>query len=375
MGYNKRLEEIRFFLLKRKFYLGLFTLLPAFFLLFAIGGFLLALSELKPLLEMETVGAERLVSVYRSIETWAYILGAAALLSGMVVAYSLIRPAKSLLRAGQGDIEAFGSLSPEFKDMAVSFRRHIAELKDAAKMKEMLIELGKAERLASIGSLAMAVAHEVRNPLAAIKGLVQLLAEEGGWEPPRQARPLADSQRRLYLDTILKEVERLNRVVDGLYEMREGARPPALSGARPDGGERLVELLRRVRLLCGHAVKDKTVNVLEDYDEDAASYMVKDEKVFQALYNIALNAYEAVRPGGTINLGAGSRDGRMTVEVTSESEIEEGLKEKLFREGASTKGTGRGQGLKIAQALIRQAGGDITVASAGGKTAFTVRLP
>ncbi len=355
MGHNKRLEEIRFFLLKRKFYFGLFALLPAFFLLFAISGFLLALSEFRPLLEMETARAERLVSVYRSIETWAYILGAAALLSGIVVAYSLIRPAKSLLRAGQGDIEAFGSLSPEFKDMAVSFRRHIAELKDAAKMKEMLIELRKAERLASIGSLAMAVAHEVRNPLASIRGFAQLIKEDIAEEDPKG----------IYLDTIIKEVDRLNRVVDGLYEMRD----------TQFEGSTLKEMIFRIRLLCEEALKGKPVGLIERYKDDSASHMVMDERVFHGIYNIVLNAYEAVPPEGRVFITAGREDGRMTVEITSESEIEEGLRGKLFKEGASTKGAGRGQGLKIAQAVMRQAGGDIALASAGGKTAFTVRLP
>lgn len=81
---------------------------------------------------------------------------------------------------------------------------------DTTKIKEMHREMQKTEKLANIGTLAMEVAHEIRNPLASIKGLVQLIGEDIN----------DNEQKKLYINTILKETDRLNRVVDTLFEKR-----------------------------------------------------------------------------------------------------------------------------------------------------------
>ncbi|TAL21958.1 MAG: PAS domain S-box protein [Nitrospirae bacterium] len=227
---------------------------------------------------------------------------------------------------------------------------------DTTKIKEMHQEMQKTERLASIGALAMEVAHEVRNPLASIKGLVQLIGED----------IKDDARKRLYIDTILKETDRLNRVVDTLFEKKTASYE----------GDNLKEMIHRIALLCGQAVKGKAVKIIEEYDEAADKMQMTDERLFHAVYNIVLNAYEAVGTGGEISIKTSKADDKARIEVSSDSELSPEIEaDKIFEADVTTKGAGRGIGLKIARDAIRNAGGEISVETAQGKTKFIIQLP
>ena len=227
---------------------------------------------------------------------------------------------------------------------------------DITKIKEMHYEMQKTERLASIGTLAMEVAHEVRNPLASIKGLAQLIGED----------MKEDDQKKLYIDTILKETERLNRVVDTLFEKKTSS---------PDR-DNLRGIIHRVVLLCGQAVKGKAVKVIEEYDETAGNMQIEDERLFHAIYNIILNAYEAVGKDGEINIKTKKTDEGTTIEVCSNSEVSpEIILERIFETDVTTKGSGHGMGLKIARDAIKNTGGDINIETTEGKTKFIIWLP
>lgn len=226
---------------------------------------------------------------------------------------------------------------------------------DITMIKEMHSEMRKTERLANIGSLAMEVAHEVRNPLASITGLVQLIGED----------VKNDKQKKLYIDAILKETDRLNRVVDTIFEKKTGF----------FAGESLKDILQRIVLLCGHAVKDKTANVTEEFDESTADIKVHDDNLFHALYNIMLNAFEAVKEHGTIIVKAKKTETGTTIEISSDSEISPEIPiENIFAPDVTTKGMGHGMGLKIARDAIKNIGGDISVESAEGRTKFIIHL-
>lgn len=451
MGHDTRYEKIRFAFLERRFYLGLFVLLPLFFSVFALAAPLIFLTKFRTVLQHHIVDARGLLALYESAEKWTYIFTGVAFIAGLVVAYALIRPAKKLLRENRGykDIEEFGSLGKEFAEIATSFRKYTSLLEsttggimavnkngeiimanphachilgclepdvmgknigallyipkdferamkgeiitselnmvingerrtigytlspvkgkdaidgavfnfmDTTRIKEMHQEIQKTERLAGIGALAMEVAHEVRNPLASIKGLAQMIRED----------VKDDEQKMLYIDTILKETDRLNRVVDTLFEKKTVSYD----------GDNLKEMIHRVVLLCGHAVQGKAVRVTEKYDEIADKIQIEDERLFHAIYNIVLNAYEAIREDGEISIKAWEKDAGTIIEISSDSELGPGLMaDKIFEADVTTKGAGHGMGLKIARDAIKDMGGDIKVEAAGGKTKFIIQLP
>jgi nitrogen-specific signal transduction histidine kinase len=201
----------------------------------------------------------------------------------------------------------------------------------------------------------MEVAHEIRNPLASIKGLVQLIGEDIN----------DNEQKKLYINTILKETDRLNRVVDTLFEKKTSA----------GEDDTLRDIIHRVVLLCSQAAKDKAVSIKEDYDEAADKILVADEKFFHGFYNIVLNAYEAVGKNGEIAIKTKLTDDRTEIEVSSDSEISGGMDtDTIFEADVTTKGKGRGMGLKIARDAIKNMGGDITVETSEGKTKFVISL-
>jgi two-component system sensor histidine kinase HydH len=217
-------------------------------------------------------------------------------------------------------------------------------------------EMQKTEKLANIGTLAMEVAHEIRNPLASIKGLVQLIGEDIN----------DNEQKKLYINTILKETDRLNRVVDTIFEKKTAT-------AEEDN---LRDIIHRVVLLCSQAAKDKAVRIKEDYDEAANKIRVGDERFFHALYNIVLNAYEAVGKDGEIAIKTKLTDDWTEIEISSDSELSRGIDvDAIFEADVTTKGKGRGMGLKIARDAIKSIGGDITVETSEGKTKFVILLP
>jgi two-component system sensor histidine kinase HydH len=227
---------------------------------------------------------------------------------------------------------------------------------DTTKIKEIHREMQKTEKLADIGTLAMEVAHEIRNPLASIKGLVQLIGED----------IKDDEEKKLYINTILKETDRLNRVVDTIFEKKTAM-------AEDDS---LRDIIHRVVILCSQVAKDKAIRVTEDYDAAVEKIQVEDERFFHALYNIVLNAYEAVKKNGEIAVRAKVTDDGTAVEVSSDSELGRGIDaDAIFEADVTTKGKGRGMGLKIARDAIKSIGGDITVETSKGKTKFVIWLP
>lgn len=453
MGYDKRYEKIKTAFLKRRIYLGLFLLLPIFFSVFTLASPVIFLTKFRSLLQRHalTVGKAELDMLYASAQQWTYIFAFVALIAGVIVAYSLVRPARRLLKEEKeyGDIEEFSALGKEFTKIAAYFRKYTSLLEnmtggiiainhknsitmanpyaclilksresdlvgkdineifdiskdiylsmkgeiitselnteingkkmsigytlspirgkdsidgvilnfmDTTNIKEMYDEMRKTEKLASIGALAMDVAHEVRNPLASIKGLVQLIGED-----------MKDSDsKKAYVDTILKETDRLNRVVDAIFEKK---RAPATS-------ENLREVIHRILILCGQAMKDKHVKVTEEYDAEAGKIQIEDERLFHAIYNIILNAYEAVNYEGEVLIKTYITDKIARIEVCSDSEISSDIQvNRIFEADVTTKGPGRGLGLKIAGEAIKALGGSISVEAEKGKTKFTILLP
>ncbi len=241
------------------------------------------------------------------------------------------------------------------------------------------------DRLAALGSMAAGLAHEVKNPLGAIKGAAQLLEEVGASTPD-------DPASREFVGIILEEVNRLDRVVGSFLDY---ARPHAGNPIPLD----LNAAVRRTVQILSSQLTDDAIDVKLDLVEPLPRTSIDPEKFRQVLMNLIQNAIQAIDGEGTITVSTSVRRslrGRIAHEGaaamrrsgTDELELVEvsvrdtgpGISPKVLRNlfvpFFTTKTQGTGLGLAISQAIVQNAGGSIDVHSQpGAGTRFTIVLP
>lgn len=242
------------------------------------------------------------------------------------------------------------------------------------------------DRLAALGSMAAGLAHEVKNPLGAIKGAAQLLEEVG-------AGGTDDATSREFVGIIIEEVNRLDRVVGSFLDY---ARPHAGNPVPLD----LNAAVRRTVQIVQSQVLDGSIDVHLELGESLPRGRIDPEKFRQVLMNLMQNAIQAMDGEGKITVstqlvrggrvppldGTGPSSRRsLTDEVGQHIEvavrdtgpgIATTVLRNLFVPFFTTKTEGTGLGLAISQSIVQNAGGTIEVHSQPGSgTTFTIVLP
>lgn len=259
--------------------------------------------------------------------------------------------------------------------LAVQIEVTIANSRIYQRMKER-------DRLAALGAMAAGLAHEVKNPLGAIKGAAQLL-EEGG---PN------DASSSEFIGIILEEVDRLNHVVGSFLDY-----------ARPRAGNAVP--------IDVNAATKRTVQIMEsqqteglefqlDFSEDVPRAKIDPEQLRQVLINLIQNAIHAMNGRGKITIATATRRGGRSWAATPAADrlistrtleplrfveiavrdtgpgISQKVLKNLFVPFFTTKDQGTGLGLAISQSVVQNAGGTIEVhTNPGAGTTFTVVLP
>lgn len=219
--------------------------------------------------------------------------------------------------------------------------------------------LKEAERRAtSVEHLGAQVAHEVKNPLAAARGLVQLV----------QRKPLEErDQERLAV--VVREVD---RALEILRDYLSFARPIGdLSLAPVD----LAALLGDVAFVLEARAGERGVRL--EIAAESASVLADRQRLRDAVLNLALNAIQAMPSGGTLRLEARASDGRATISVLDDGVgMSDEQKARLGEQFASDTQGGTGLGVMLARAAARQHGGELSFESAPGKgTRATLEMP
>jgi len=232
-------------------------------------------------------------------------------------------------------------------------------------------QMKERDRLAALGEMAAGLAHEIRNPLAAIKGATQYLA-------PRRL----PGDDREFLEIIVEEVNRLNGVVSQFLEY---SRPPKSSLAPGD----LNDVLQRTFRLLAPDVP-AGIQVELDLAPELPRVACDPEQLKQVFLNLALNAFQAMPGGGRLAVSTRvARDelapwreahGRLeSVEVRfrdSGPGVRPEDRESVFVPFFTTKEKGTGLGLAVSQRIVRAHHGTIAVSSpSGGGAEFTITLP
>jgi len=223
----------------------------------------------------------------------------------------------------------------------------------------------RADRLASLGTLTAGLAHEIRNPLVAIKTLTQLLPER-----------LEDEEfRGQFLQIAAGEVDRIATLVEELLDL---ARP---SDPKLDF-ENINTILDGMILLVSTETKKKQVDILRSYASDLPPVQIDREQIKQVFLNILLNAVEATSESGKITVKTRSfikpgGEPYIQVECTDTGcGIPPEHIEQIFNPFFTTKSTGSGLGLSISHQIIQDHRGYIDVESQWGKGAsFFINLP
>ena len=245
------------------------------------------------------------------------------------------------------------------------------DLSDVVRMEE---ELRRSERLAGVGQLAADIAHEVRNPLAAISGSVQILQGKGSGDP----------ENARLMDIVLREITRLDNLITDFLEY---ARPAPLSRVATDVGELLHEVAEVVRRSAADGVE------LEVDTSGDLTASIDPDQVRQLVWNLVRNAEQAVGAHGRIRLGASrvdpsqalpqdgrrpTEEDRCAVEIVVQDSgcgIAADVRARIFDPFFTTKQSGTGLGLATVHRVVEAHGGSATVESEPGKGAtFRIRL-
>ncbi len=222
--------------------------------------------------------------------------------------------------------------------------------------------LGEAERLASLGRLAAAVAHLLNNPLTSILMTASLLMEETGGDAP-----LAKDLRKIAADA-----SRCAHLIDELRLFAD----PSVPRKAPSSVHAVVE---RVLSLTGHELAVRGIRVERDLSADLPDVDWDAEQILRVLVSVCMNAAQAMPHGGRLLLRAGRQDGWLSIEVRdSGSGIPAAHRARIFDPFFTTRPDGTGLGLSISSRIVQEHGGRIEVESRtrdeGRETGTTVRI-
>jgi two-component system sensor histidine kinase PilS (NtrC family) len=254
-------------------------------------------------------------------------------------------------------------------------RGAIVVFQDLSEYKEMEWELRRLDRLAAIGEFSAHLAHEIRNPLTAIRGSIEMLK---GLTKDEEAKSL--------MSLVLEESDKLNRIVTDFLRF---ARIPSPSKEKVD----MVKILSRIeRKIRAHIPEDKEIEIIEEFDIPSLSVKVDEGQIEQVIFNLLTNAVDAIEKRGKIFIRLKS-PGSMWMKLNGEvvkvpedriaiqiqdtgSGIPQDVLKKIFEPFFTTKKGGTGLGLSVVQRIVSNHGGEIKVESKeNGGTLFTIYIP
>ena len=286
-----------------------------------------------------------------------------------VMSFLLQHPLRELqekiARVREGDLNAavdFADRKDEIGDLGRNFNDMVRQLRESREEIQRLYrtQMSRAEHLATLGELAAGLAHEIRNPLAGIAGVMDII----GRDLP------ASSPAREVLGEVQQEILQIKRILSDLLETAR-PRPPALRPADLNStAEHAVSLARQQIISRPIEIRLSQAHDLPPVEHDAG-------QIQQVLLNLLLNAIQAIDSSGNIRVRLNSEDGFATVSVSDTgSGIAPEHLANIFRPFFTTKKRGTGLGLSLVSRIVEAHGGRVQVHSTPGEgSQFMVWLP
>jgi signal transduction histidine kinase len=287
----------------------------------------------------------------------------------VVLAYLIQRPMVELQEkialVGEGRLDvavSFAQRNDEIGDLGRNFNRMVYQLRESREEIELLhrTQMSRAEHLATLGELATGLAHEIRNPLAGIAGVIEIVGRD---------LPSTSPARAVVKDVRL-EIAQINHI---LTDLLETARPHPPQMRRSD----LNTTVEHAVMLARQQVLSKPIKIELLKAPNLAEVEHDSDQIHQVLLNLLLNAVQALEHVGTVQVEISSQgnSASVTVSDTGRGIAPEHLPS-IFRPFYTTKGNGTGLGLSLARRIVEEHHGLIEVSSVVGKgSKFVVLLP
>ncbi len=287
----------------------------------------------------------------------------------MVLAVSVRRPMlelqEQIARVRLGNMDAsvsFTSRNDEIGDLGRDFNDMVARLKASNEEIHRLhqTQMSRAEHFATLGELAAGLAHEIRNPLAGIAGVIEIVGRD---LPP-------NSPARAVIQDAKEEAVQINRI---LTELLEIARPKPPQFRLGD----LTSTVEHAVMFAHQQAITKRVTIDLNIDGDIPLVDHDPNQINQVLLNLLLNAIQSMDKPGAIHVSLQVDDGTVLITVADEGKgISPEHLPNIFRPFFTTKGHGTGLGLSLARRMIEAHEGRVEVSSVMGKgTQFRIYLP
>lgn len=315
----------------------------------------------------------------RELTIHAVVLATLIFLLGLVVIFVItlrfIKPIERLIVAAkhieEGDLQyrvnikrddEIGTLSTAFDQMGERLLQRERELKQSQET------LRRADRLSSLGLLTAGLAHEIRNPLVAIRTFTQLLPER--YDDPEF--------REGFQGLALKEVDRICGLITDLLSFARPSKP----NVAPENVSDVVDNIARI---LESQAKEKGIAIVRQFGENLPKAWIDREQMKQVFMNLILNAIQAMKGTGTVTLVSRAVTKNGTQPATEFVQIEvkdngvgisEANLQHIFDPFFTSKDEGSGLGLAVSHQIVQEHGGFVTVESkVGSGTSFFVHVP
>jgi len=297
--------------------------------------------------------------------------GAVAICGAIIVALAstiqrpMVELQEQMERVGEGDLNAsveFARRNDEIGDLGRNFNRMVEQLRESRAEIEHLhrTQMSRAEHFATLGELAAGLAHEIRNPLAGIAGVIEIV----GRDLP------ATSPAKAVVKDVRQEIAQINKILTDLLETARPRSPEMRSSDLNTTAEHAVMLARQ-------HVLSKPIKIEFSAGESLPNVEHDSDQIHQVLLNLLLNAVQAIDGPGAVRVSIFERgeSAVVTVSDTGRGIPSEHLPN-IFRPFYTTKGNGTGLGLSLARRIVEAHHGQIEATSSPGQgTTFTVALP
>jgi len=297
--------------------------------------------------------------------------GAVAICAVLLVALAILiqRPLVELnekiarLREGNLSVSVeFAERNDEIGELGRQFNEMVQQLRAGREEVERLhrTQMTRAEHLATLGELAAGLAHEIRNPLAGIAGVVEMI----GRDLP------ADSPSREILQEVQGEVRHIQKLLSELLQYARPKPPQVLPADLNVTAEHALAIARQQILSRPIEIEFTPDKTLPSVEHDPA-------QIQEVIVNLLLNAIQAIENAGQVRVAVSSKDGFAIVRVSDTGRgISPTHLPNIFRPFFTTKGQGTGLGLSLARNIVEEHHGRIEVLSTPGQgTEFTISLP